>query len=233
MPQPSRLRSSFCLSFPDSGYIEASDLDAQMAAEDVDMDIPNPLSIAPEALRRFTVAEYHRMIEVGLLYEDDPVELISGVLVTGAPPGPLQAFIIQRLNKLLVLGVGEQLRVRPRLPLTLREDSEPEPTFAVVLADRPVEGTSHPSHALLAIEVTVGESRMEREVKGPLYASANIPEYWIVNVGQRCIEMYRDPDPAEARYTWLQTYRDDEPISPLDLPGLSLTPHRLFADREA
>jgi Uma2 family endonuclease len=89
-----------------------------------------------ESGRRITVDEYHRMIEVGSLGEGDHVQLIAGAVVAMTPPGPAHALAIQNLTRLVAQALPTDLAIRPQLPLTLPDDSEPEPDLAVVrLAD--------------------------------------------------------------------------------------------------
>ena len=105
--------------------------------------------------------------------------------------------MIVRLNRLLVQQADASVAVRPQLPITLGEDSEPEPDFALV-PNAPAGADEHPTQALLVIEVARDSLRRDRSRKAALYARSNIPEYWIVDVDGRSIEVVRDPD-ADAR----------------------------------
>jgi Uma2 family endonuclease len=192
------------------------------------MDIPDPLSVAPEAQRRLSVAEYHRMVDAGVFAEGERVELLAGVLVAMSPQSRLHALLIQRLTSLLVRGVGEHLAVRVQLPLTLSKDSEPEPDFAVVPAEETGSGENHPGHALLVVEVAVGSARVDRQVKSALYAAAGIAEYWLVDARARSVEVLRQPDVATRRYRTLTTSSGDEAFAPAAAPGLELTADLLF-----
>lgn len=151
--------------------------------------------------RPFSVADYHRMIDAGILAEDERVELLEGVIVLMSPQKDPHAHAIEELTFALARQIDDRHRLRCQLPLTLGEDSEPEPDLAVVLArgkDRPASG--HPRSALLVIEVAGDSLRKDRLVKSRLYARAAIPEYWIVNLEDRCLEVYRDPDPESGVY---------------------------------
>ena len=153
-----------------------------------------------ERQRRITVDEYHRMIEAGILGEDEDVQLIAGTLVAMPPQGSPHAVVIQRLTAALVRAAGDDLAVRPQLPLTLLDDSEPEPDLAVVRADdAPLRGP-HPRSALLVIEVAGDSLRLDRQSKASLYARAGIPEYWIVNLAESTIEAHCEPDPPAGVY---------------------------------
>ncbi|WP_224363787.1 Uma2 family endonuclease [Hyalangium versicolor] len=176
---------------------------------------------------RFTVDAYHRMLETGILDEDDHVELLEGVIVEMSPQGKAHAGVIVRLTRLLVLSLGESFDVRPQLPLTLDEQSEPEPDLAVVPAG--AEGSAeHPSHALLVVEVANASLARDREVKARLYARASIPEYWLVDVGRKSIEVYRDPDATQGRYRSREVRSGGEVLECRALPGVSLPLLRIF-----
>jgi len=164
------------------------------------MNVATPSSDVQERQRRITVSEYHRMIEVGILGEDEHVQLITGTMVAMTPQGRPHARIIQRLNRLLVRVVGDDLEVLTQLPLTLLDDSEPEPDLAVVRAEDAQSGEHHPRTALLVIEVAGESLRLDRKSKAALYARAGIPEYWIVNLAESTVEVHREPDPTTDSY---------------------------------
>jgi Uma2 family endonuclease len=160
------------------------------------LDIPIGL---PEQ-RRISVAEYHRMVEVGILGEDDRVELLEGVLIAMPPMGEPHSFTIQELNRIIVRALPDGYRVRPQLPVTLGNYSEPQPDLAIVTLEDANRRTEHPENALLVIEVAYSSLRYDRNAKGPVYARWGIPEYWIVDVEGRAVEVYTDPDRAAPRY---------------------------------
>jgi Uma2 family endonuclease len=119
-------------------------------------------------------------------------------------------------------------RGAPQLPLTLSEDSEPEPDLAVVRAsDAPLEGL-HPRSALLVIEVAGDSLRFDRQSKRVLYAGAGIPEYWIVNLAEAAIEAHSDPDPVTGLYRSSAVVRAGETVVSRTLPDLAIDVARLF-----
>jgi Uma2 family endonuclease len=179
------------------------------------------------SLRRFNVAEYHQMIEAGILVEGERVQLVEGLLVQMTPHGGPHALAVQRLNKILTRGLGDTYAVRPQLPLTLGDDSEPEPDLAVVLA-RDAEGPEHPRAAVLVVEVSRSTLSYDRTVKAALYARHGIPEYWIVNVQQRCVEVYREPDRTAGRYRTLLTRTSGDTLEASAVPDVRLTVDELF-----
>lgn len=171
-----------------------------------------------DRLRPITVAEYHQMIQVGALHEDEHIELIEGVIVEMPPHGPPHATAVERLTRLFVRAVGDDWIVRPQLPITL-DTSEPEPDLALVAAKDTPHG-AHPRTASLVIEVADSSVDSDREVKAPLYARAGIIEYWIVDVRANAILVHRDPEPSEDRYATLFTIGREGSVSPLALPTL-------------
>jgi Uma2 family endonuclease len=153
------------------------------------------LSRCPELRRHlWTVDEYHRMGEVGLLDADARVELIEGEIVEMAPVGDAHIAVSNRLTRLLVLAVGERGIVSVANPVRLSLHSEPQPDFSV-LRPRPDYGSRgpRPADTMLAVEVSDTTLRRDRQVKFALYASAGIPEFWIVNLEAREVEIYRLP----------------------------------------
>jgi Uma2 family endonuclease len=144
--------------------------------------------------RPFSVAEYHRMVDAGILTEDDRVELLEGVIVLMSPQKEPHAQAIEVLTEALVLQVRGRYRVRPQLPLTLGDRSEPEPDLAVVPLPEPGAPALNRRAALLVIEVAGESLRKDRLAKSRIYARAGIPEYWVVNLEERCVEVSRDPD---------------------------------------
>jgi len=183
-----------------------------------------------ERLRRISVDEYHRIIEAGILGEDEKVQLVDGVLVAMTPQGRRHAFVIQELNRLLVRAVGDDLRVLTQLPFALGSDSEPEPDLAVVRASDAASSSRHPGTALLVIEVAGESLRFDRGTKAALYARSGIPEYWIVNLAETSIEVYRDPDPASASYRSVSQCPGGEVVAAQSVPGVVIDLQQLLRD---
>jgi Uma2 family endonuclease len=162
------------------------------------------------------------MIEHGLLGEDDRVELIDGEILTVAPQGIRHAGTIGLVHDALCVVFGHTL-VRVQLPLALDPASEPEPDLAVVPGSPRDYLDAHPDTAQLIVEVADATLTFARRAKGSLYARAGIPEYWIVNVNRRELEVYRDPvEDSSARYGWtyqkVTRLRAGEFITPLAAP---------------
>jgi Uma2 family endonuclease len=176
-----------------------------------------------------TVDKYHRMIDAGILGEDDRVELLEGVLVEMSPQGHRHAKFISRFTALVVPVIGPAYRVRIQLPLTLPLYGEPEPDIAIVTRDEDEAPDRHPHSALLVVEVASESIRKDRLVKSRVYARAGIPEYWIANVDEHCVEIYADPDTSAERYRHHAVVRHGEELAPQTFPGLRLAVDALFA----
>ncbi len=172
--------------------------------------------------RLFTVEEYYRMAEAGILGEDDRVELIEGEIVAMTPIGSLHAASVTRLNELFSRLVGEAATVRIQDPVRLSDLSEPEPDLAVVRR-RPTyyaEGHPGPGDVLLLIEVADTSVDYDRSTKARLYGASGIPEYWVVDLPARRLHVYRSPSPEG--YQEEGEAGPSEQIAPGTLPGLSI-----------
>ena len=174
-------------------------------------------------LRRFTCGEYDAMAEMGL-FADERVELINGEIVQMSPQSDRHATRIELLTALFCRVFAKGFRIRPQLPLRIQPRSEPEPDLAVV-RDQPRVG--HPTTAELVVEISNTSITNDREVKGSLYAKAAIPEYWIVNLRDDCVEVFRKPIKAKGRtfgweYSQRQILCSGEMISPLCLPAAKI-----------
>jgi Uma2 family endonuclease len=148
--------------------------------------------------RRFTVDEYHRMGEAGILNEDDRVELIRGEIVQMSPIGIQHAACVARLNEILLGRLRGRATLWPQNPLTILPDSEPQPDI-ILLRHRAdfyaAAGLPGPDDVALLVEVADTSLRYDRRVKGLLYAEAGIREYWIIDLAGDAIEVFREPGP--------------------------------------
>ncbi len=170
--------------------------------------------------RLWTVREYNRMGELGLIGPQERVELIDGEVLRMSPQKPLQANVTMLLNHSLVSRYGETHYVRVQLPWEANPYSEPEPDFALISKDKPLSSSNHPTEADLVIEVADSSLAFDRSRKSRLYAESGVPEYWIVNIPGRCLEVYREP--KDQVYSSLQKLSVEETVSPLKVPGEAL-----------
>jgi Uma2 family endonuclease len=183
----------------------------------------------PAAPRRLlTVDEYHRMGEVGILTEDDRVELIEGELVAMAPIGSEHIAASNSLNRLLVLAVGDHGIVSVGNPVRLNRHSEPQPDFSVLKPrDDYRKMLPRPEDTLLAVEVANTSLDYDRKVKLALYARSGIPEVWIVNLAANEVEVYRSP--VADNYTVVARAGLAATLTIAALLGVSIPVARIFA----
>jgi len=171
--------------------------------------------------RRFTVHDYHRMGEAGILHEDDRVELIEGEIVEMAAIGTRHFACVNQLNRLLVRGVGDAAIVSVQNPVRLDEHTEPQPDLTVLRVRDYRDSLPMPEDVLLLIEVSDTTLTYDRGVKLPLYARAGIREVWIVDLPGEVIE--RNTDPSADSYRTSKRARRGEKIESTTLPELSLS----------
>lgn len=147
------------------------------------------------AKRWFSVDEYYRMAEAGILREDDRVELIEGEIIEKSSISSHHAACVKRLNALLTPHLFEVAIVSIQNPIRIDDYSEPEPDVAVLKPHKDFYSEEHPtpSDVLLVIEVADSSVEFDRNKKLPLYAQANIPEVWLINLPQETIEIYMQP----------------------------------------
>ena len=169
--------------------------------------------------RRFTVHDYHRMGEAGILHEDDRVELIEGEIVEIAAIGTRHFSCVNRLNRLLVMTVGDEGVVSVQNPVRLNEHTEPQPDLAVIRPRDYRESLPEPDDVLLLIEVSDATLAYDRGVKLPLYARAGIREVWIVDLAGETIG--RHTDPSGDGYRRADQACRGQTLESIALPGLT------------
>jgi len=173
--------------------------------------------------RRWTRVEYDRLIEMGMFQPGERLELLAGNLVVREPQGDPHTLAVELVNEALRTGFGPEWRVRVQLPIALNEESEPEPDISVAPGRVRDRREAKPSRLALVVEIAESSLALDREYKGSLYARARVPDYWIVNLADRVLEVYRDPRPdASASYGWsyrsVQSLSAGEHVSPLAAP---------------
>jgi Uma2 family endonuclease len=173
--------------------------------------------------RHWTRAEYDRLIDLGLLDEDEPIELLGGEMVAREPQAGPHATAVQLVQLALQRVFRKGWTVRQQLPIALDRESEPEPDVCVVPGRPRDYCTSHPTRPVLVVEVAHDSLLRDRERKGSLYARAGIADYWIVNLREAVLEMYRDPSRSpRSRYGWryrrIERFGPEAVISPLASP---------------
>lgn len=174
------------------------------------------------AKRLFNVEEYERMVETGILTEDDRVELIEGEIVEMSPIGERHAACVARLTSLLVEKLARNAIVWGQNPVNLGERSEPQPDIALLKWRDDFYGHSRPTpdDILLLIEVSDATPKYDRQIKVPLYARAGIEELWVVNLQDDEIEIHARP--SGGAYQHARRARRGETLNPENVPGLAL-----------
>jgi Uma2 family endonuclease len=153
----------------------------------------------PENLKvrrhRFSVDDYHAMVEAGVLKEDERVELIEGEVVAMSPIGKLHASCVNRLMALLFRRIGEQATISVQNPVQASSFSEPQPDVALLKYREDFYAARHPrpKDILLVIEVADSTLDYDREVKMPLYARSKIAQSLLVNLSSDVVEVYSKP----------------------------------------
>lgn len=145
--------------------------------------------------RRWTRQEYEQLVALGVLRPDERVELIEGEIVETPPQLSRHTTGVHLAYEALRAIYGAGFVVRVQSPLALGQYSEPEPDVAVVAGSLRDFADAHPTSALLVLEVSDTTLSFDRQTKASLYAAAGIPEYWILNLVHRQLELHREPDP--------------------------------------
>lgn len=179
-----------------------------------------PSLSGPETIthRLWTREEYDRMVEMGF-FEGQHIQLIEGRIIEMPPQKVDHRVVIELLDRFLRTAFPSGHRICVQMPFRAAGGSDPEPDIAVVPGE-PRDMNDHPSSATLVAEVSDSSLRLDRE-KARLYAASNVPEYWIVNLIDRRVEVQREPaeSPSGWSYTRITLHAADETIAPLASPG--------------
>jgi len=178
-------------------------------------------------IRRFSVAEYHKMGELGIFSEDERVELIDGVIIQMSLIGSKHAGSVNKLNWLFSSRLSpSEARIAVQNPVILDDVTEPQPDISVLKPKDDAYASAHPSpdDVLLIVEAADTTLEDDRAVKLPRYAVAGIPEVWIVNIPERKIEVYRIPigKKEDAEYKIRVKYREGETLNPEAFPNVKI-----------
>jgi len=153
---------------------------------------------------------------------DQKVELIHGEIVPMSPPNPLHSGAVNPVYDILKTAFGTGFHVRTEQPLALDDDSQPQPDVLVCVGAARDYRRRFPvaADARLLVEISDTTVADDRAIKGPLYAAAGIGEYWILNLRDRQLEVYREPDGTQ--YRTRRIYTPDETIAPLAAPNAAV-----------
>ena len=179
--------------------------------------------------RLFTVEEYHRMGEAGILGEDERIELIEGEIVQMAPIGARHIGCVINATRLFITRLGDRAVVSPQNPVVIRPRSEPQPDL-VLLRPRAVSYSRErpmSQDVLLAVEVADTTVRYDRIVKARLYARAGMAEFWLCLATDGAIEVHRGP--GADGYAEVTVHGADQTVSPLAFSDISFAVTDFFA----
>jgi Uma2 family endonuclease len=186
-------------------------------------------SFQPQPMRlRFTVDDYYKLIELGMLRDYEKAEIIEGELIKKMPIGDRHATVVNFLNRFFVKNVSDNILVSVQNPLRLSDYNEPEPDF--VLADlTKYDGKRHPRPAevILIVEVSDSTLKYDRDVKLALYAEAEISEVWIVNLPNEIVEVHQKP--SNGIYQLAKIFNRGEIVESDVLSALSLEVDKILS----
>jgi Uma2 family endonuclease len=180
-------------------------------------------AVWPDRVRPLRRVEYEALVAQGLL-DNSSVELLLGTLVDISPQGPLHADAVRHLAERFIRELPRTVHTRVQSPLALSDDSEPEPDIAVVPASD--YRRAHPDRALLIVEVSDTSLDKDRGVKTALYAAAGVPEFWLVNLLDRVVEVHRQP--SAGRYGAIERTDVGGVIAPAAFPSLQIAVREIF-----
>lgn len=179
------------------------------------------METSPLPLWRMTRARYDQMIDAGIFQPDDRVELLDGLLVAREPQGARHAVIVALVRAAIERAFGRGFHVREEKPVALDDLSEPEPDIVVVPGQIRDYLGGHPSRPVLIVEVAETSLSLDRVRKGALYARAGIADYWVVNLHDQVLEVYREPievPPSGWKYDSVRLLRRHAVVTPVAAP---------------
>ena len=183
-----------------------------------------------QSIRRYSVSEYHKMGEEGILSEDERVELIDGVIIKMSPKRTKHSVVTsQMVASFYELSIEGKALLRVQEPVILTDDTEPEPDLTLVKIREGayyLETHPRPDDVLLLIEVADTSLEYDREIKLPRYAASKIEEVWIVNLVDNIIEVYREPlvlADGTVGYRTRTNFVKGDTITPQAIPSLNIT----------
>jgi len=170
---------------------------------------------------RFTTERYFELGECGILSPDDRVELLDGLIVAMPPPTPLHDSSVHRVLHALQCALGIDVAVRVHATFLVGTDSAPQPDLALVPGSHDDYAKRHPTRAHLVVEVALSSLPQDRLTKSAIYARAGVPCYWIVNLRDGCVEVYRDVDRWKAEYRSVTRAAGDDALVIDDFPDVT------------
>jgi Uma2 family endonuclease len=186
--------------------------------------------------RRWTRVEYERLVEQGFFHPDEHLELLDGLMVVREPQGDVHGSAVMAGVDVLRAAFGPTYSIRPQLPMALGRTSEPEPDLAVMRGGPWDYRGTHKTAPVLVVEIAMTSLSLDRRLKGGLYARAGIREYWIVNLVDEVLEVYRQPVRSPgARHGWkyrsVRLLRRGATVTPVAAPRARVAVARLLPPR--
>src|SRR5207247_1328792 len=205
-----------------SGDIDARQR-AQLDFSKVSVSMPGP----DLQLKRWKRIEYEQLVDKGVFMPGDRIELIDGLLVVAEPQSSSHYIAIRLVERALARAFGEGWDVRTQAPIALDDTSEPEPDVAVLRGELRDYLDAHPADPVLVVEVSLTSLEFDRVHRSSLYARAGRPEYWIVDLVDRALEVRRAPAPSpSAPYGWdygsVEVLRPGDSARPLAAPAAQI-----------
>jgi Uma2 family endonuclease len=179
-------------------------------------------------LHLWSIADYHQMIEAGILTADDPVELLEGKIIRMSPQRPFHASCVQRSSNYFYEILRDRAYIRVQLPVTLGHDSEPEPDIAIVRFDVDEYAHKHPNaqDIYLLIEVADTTLSKDRKQKSRIYAKNSVLEYWILDLQKRQVFVFRRPE--NEVYQEELVIKNEQRIGLLAFPDIAIALEAIF-----
>lgn len=176
----------------------------------------------PSPAEGFSTKAYFNLVRSGALGEEDRVELLEGVIVAAPPQGPLHAAVLTDVLVEMIRCIGDRAVVRARMPFVAGERSVPEPDIAVVPGRSLDYRERHPDAALLVVEIADSSLPQDRLTKSRIYAAVGVPEYWIVNLRDRVLEVLTVPAPGDRIYLEARRLERGQAVALSALPDVTV-----------
>jgi Uma2 family endonuclease len=201
-----------------------------MATATLSFTAPEQLLLPPtsEGHVRFTREAYWRLVESGLFGIDPRIELVDGEILMMSPIGPFHGALVRRLTRFFVKNLPDSIECSTQLPIVVENHSEPQPDIALLRSREDDYQNEHPLPADVLLLIEVGQTTLGIDLgkKLRVYASARIPEYWVVDVAQKALIVHRDP--LGAAYRDVTTFIADGSVAPVAAPDCRLDLEWLF-----
>jgi len=178
----------------------------------------------------YDVGSYFALVECGILAPDDKVELLEGQIVSMAPPSPMHNAVVYHVEHLLIRKLGPDALVRTQMTFLAGPKSVPEPDVAVVPGRNADYLRRHPSKVHLLVEVADSSLAQDRLTKSAIYARAGVPAFWIINLRDRSVECFSEPDQIGRRYMQKSRATGSDLLSLSAFPEVSIQADELFPE---